>query len=172
MKKTGWLLLTVALLLVCLAGCRKNQTENPDGEENIEAADLQLQSAEASGITSHGWIAESAFPANDALREWYEEAADRENLTNALLYAKGVDGLWHCWLYIGTWQDGDGLEMGRDGNGAIALNHKPQNADAEAGSAGAVYFTLQSEPEPDFDFYINGVSEGILQELSDASVAR
>ncbi len=172
MKKTGLILLTVALLLVCLAGCRKNQTENPDGEENIGAAELQLQSAEASGITSYGWLSESAFPANETLREWYEEAADRENLTNALLYAKGADGLWHCWLYIGTWQESDTLEMGRDGNGAIAINHKPKNPDAEARSAGAWYFTLQSEADPDFDFYINGASEGILQELTDASVAR
>lgn len=179
MKLSLWklgMLLVLTVLLVYAAGCTKNNKDpDTDGDEtagNISVPEILSESE--SGVTCYGWIAESLLPSNTEIKEWYDEARDRETLTNALLYSKGEDGLWHCWLYIGTWKEGDTVAIGRarENEGCTVINHKPQNINAEAGSAGAIYFTVSVNGEPDFDFYVGGVSEGILRVHTDVSVAR
>lgn len=173
MKKTIAVLLAAWMLLLPLSSCTE---KNDKGAETTDAAYEQktLPPTVETGVVQHGWVSEGELPQNAALRDWYDEARGRENLSNSLLYAQEDDGTWHCWLYIGTWRDGDLLRIGcetADPNRVI-LRYIPQYADAALGSTGAHYFTLTGVESPDFSFYLNSDTEGFLSVHSDTSVKR
>ena len=173
MKKTIAVLLAACMLLLPLSACA-GKGENGVETTNATYGEKPLPATVETGVVQHGWISESDFPQNAALRDWYDEARERENLSNSLLYAQESDGTWHCWLYIGAWRDGDILRVGREtaDQSRVLLRYIPQYANAALGSTGAHYFTVTGTDSPDFSFYLNSDTEGFLSVHSDVSVKR
>ena len=171
MKKTKLLqLLLFCLALLCAVSCSKKN----DGTSNGNT-DRVVISAEQSGIRSHGRLTEAELPQNAEILDWYEEAKDREVIPYALLYAKEPsDGVWHCWLYVGTWQEGDTLTLGTlAANGyCVTMDYTTAAEDADAGGEGVFYFTFSCEGEPSFEFSVNGDTDGFVSQHADCSVAR
>ena len=145
-------LLLCLCLLGCFLACEKEETPP---EVDSDATDA--------GLLTQLRIEEDDMPPRRELTEWYEDAEEREQLTNAILYAKDEsDGLWHCWLYIGSHQAGDTLEYSYDSeNDVILFRHTDGDTDT-LGSDGVFYFTLDREEEPAFELYQNGSFVGML----------
>ena len=165
MKKIAILLL-VLCLLSAFGACSKNG-EAGDGTPTI--------SEDASLISSHGWIREDEVMAQKEISEWYAEAADRKVVRNALIYARdSEDGLWHCWLYLGSWGEGDSLSFGADATDGytVVISHMAYSEDDLENSTGAVYFTVACDAEPSFDLYVNNESEGMITTHADTSVKK
>ena len=165
-------LITALLLLgmvLSSASCQSNKQNNAsDGSDRV------IVSATDCGIVSDAWITEAALPQNTEILEWYEESRAREMIPYALLYSKDADdGRWHCWLYIGTWQDGDVLTLGKlDAEGfCVTMDYKTEHTDPQTGAAGAFHFSFSYEGEPSFEFSVNGDSDGMISTISDVSVA-
>ena len=162
---TAILLLSVVLFAVSCSNDKSSQA--PSGDRVvISAAD--------SGILSDGLIPEANLPQNSEILDWYEQAAARELLPYALLYAKdATDGKWHCWLYIGTWQEGDKLTLGSlDTNTfCVAMDYTSEADDPSVGATGAFHFSFTCEGEPSFEFSVNGDTDGLVTTVCDVSVA-
>ena len=165
--------LLLAAVLLCLAACT--------GSSSVEGISTAQQEEERTvpatvetGVVRHGWISATEFLQNDTVRDWYEEAKERESLTNSLLYAQESDGTWHCWLYIGAWREGDLLRIGCEATDQnhVVLRYIPQYVDTVLGSTGAHYFTLTGVESPDFSLYLNSDTEGFLSVHSNTSVKR
>ena len=166
MKTT--LLRTALLLLAILISLASCQDKAADGTDRI------IVSATDSGIVSDGLIPEENLPQNAEILDWYEEAKAREMIPYALLYSKDAsDGLWHCWLYIGTWQKGDSLTLGRlKGDGCcVTMDYATEATDPDTGAAGAFHFSFPYEGEPSFEFSVNGDTDGLISTICDVSVA-
>lgn len=163
-------LLTAALLLLSLllafSACADDKKGNGGDRAVISAAD--------SGIVSDGLIPESELPQSTAIRDWYEESKSRELLPYALLYAKDEsDGKWHCWLYVGTWHEGDKLSLGSltaDGF-CVVMDYVTEATDPETGAEGAFHFSFSCTGEPSFEFSVNGDSDGLITTVLGTSVA-
>ena len=161
-------LLLLALLLASVSCQNGKRDQTPDSSHRV------VLSATDCGIVSDGWIAETALPQNTEILEWYEESKAREIIPYALLYSKDAsDGLWHCWLYVGTWQADDVLTLGKlDTEGfCVTMSYETKRDDPETGAAGAIHFSFSYEGEPSFEFSVNGDSDGMISTISDVSVA-
>lgn len=163
--KHSVLLLLALLLCIPLSACnQKSPNEQDETKPPI--------GAQEAGITSYGKIAEADFPDSTVLREWYDLAKAREYLTNTVLYAKDEAEIWHCWLYIGSYCDGDTLEVAAGStNGEILFRHTAQNTEA-LGFTGAFYFTIENETEPTFTLYQNEEFAGLLQTHADSPTVK
>ena len=165
------ILITVLLLLALLlssVSCQDKQNNASDSSDRV------VISAADCNIVSDGWIAEEALPQNTEILDWYEASKARELIPYALLYSKdATDGLWHCWLYIGTWQKGDTLTLGRlDADGfCLTMDYVTEETDPQTGAAGAFHFSFPYKGEPSFEFSVNGDTDGLISTISDISVA-
>ena len=150
--RTTLCFLLCLLLLASLLACEQEETP-PQVNSNAKDAGLLTQLR----------IEEQDMPPRKELTEWYREAKQREQLTNAILYAKDeTDGLWHCWLYIGSHEPGDTLEYGYDSEtDTILFKHTDQDPDSIV-TKGVFYFTLDREEKPVFELYQNGAFVGML----------
>ncbi len=161
---TALLLLSLSLLL-CSVSC----SDQANGNDRV------ILSTADSGILSDGLIAESSLPQNTEIQDWYEESKSREILPYALLYSKDEsDGRWHCWLYVGTWQDGDSLKLGKlDASGfCVTIDYATPSENPQPGCTGAFHFSFSyDEGEPTFEFSVNGDTDGLISTVSDVSVA-
>ena len=128
------LILLTAVLLFSTCACEKASDPSSTVGELIDSASL---------------------PENATVREWFRKAQEREQLTNALLYSKDSDGLWHCWLYIASYRDGDSISHEVNGDGVTVISATLKDPDA-TDCNGAHYFTLTSDTEPEFELEING----------------
>ena len=163
MKKIVLCLLAISLT-VFLVACKVGDGTSPGNPS---------QTPDLSAISSREWVEAEQLPQNDAVLDWYEDAAAREIVRNALICSLDeIDGLWHCWLYLGAWEEGDSLSFGIDTtNGyTVVINHTAYAEDDGTNSAGAFYFTVASSTEPSFDLYVNQESEGMLVTRSDVTV--
>ena len=127
-----------------------------------------------SGILSDGLIAEASLPQNTEILDWYEVAKARELLPYSLLYSKDEnDGKWHCWLYVGTWQEGDKLSLSKlDASGfCVIIDYTTEAEESETGASGAFHFSFSYEGEPSFEFSVNGDTDGLVTTVSNLSVA-
>lgn len=161
------LLLAALLLTLSLTACRdKDQTDTPTSPE--ESTTIPFSET---GIVSHGTVKEAELPSDTALADWYEQAKAREQLTDALFYAKDAeDGLWHCWLYVGSYREGDSLELGAgSADGTVYIRHTAASPD-EIGAACVFYFTVDREGEPTFELHRNNDISGLLLTLAQAAV--
>ncbi|MBQ7347406.1 MAG: hypothetical protein IJW55_05565 [Clostridia bacterium] len=166
MKKTLLFLLTLCLL-ISVASCAKDGTIEDD--EPLSVA------SDTSAIVSHGWVAENALPQNTALADWYAASSARQIVNNALICSRDDnDGLWHCWLYLGAWEEGDTLSFGADSTDGytVVISHIAYAEDDGDNSTGVFYFTVDSPAELDFDLYVNNDSEGMIVTHSDVSVKK
>ena len=166
-KLTSLALLLIAMIL-CAASCADKPNNTPTDN------DRAVISQEASGIVSDGLISESNLPQNPEILDWYEESKARELLPYALLYSKDAsDGKWHCWLYVGTWQEGNKLTLGRlDTDGfCLTMDYTTAAEISEVGASGAFHFSFAYDGEPSFEFLINGDTDGLIVTISDVSVA-
>ena len=162
-------ILTV-LLCVCLCLGMSACTQN--GNTPDETTETGIPFSET-GIVSHGCVEEADFPTDAAFSSWFALAYNREQLTNALLYAKdGTDGLWHCWLYLGSYTEGDTLELGAvSAQGTVLLRHTA-NDEASLQASCVFYFTVDREAEPEFELYQNGDYAGMLVTLGDKAIKK
>ena len=135
---------------------------NACGMGEGEPSDTGISFAE-SGIKSQGKIEAEAFPDTAAFAEWYGEATEREQLTNALLCEWDEnDGLWHCWLYLGSYTEGDAVELGaQSAQGTVLIRHTAKKVDA-TGAACVFAFMVARDAEPEFELYQNGDFAGLV----------
>lgn len=155
------MLLAMSLLLLLLAACHSTDPA-PTPETGDESA-----SGSTEGLSTPLRYAEGSLPTIPDLTDWYADAVDREQLTNALLYSE-ENGVWHCWLYVGCHSEGDKTTVTvADG----VLNIRVSAAvPAQSGARSVLYFTLESAVEPDANITVNGEDEGILLTHADTSV--
>ncbi len=154
----------LSLLALCLLLCLVSCTEQtpPSDSTNTDDAGLSTE-----GISTPSRYAEAALPDIGDLSQWFERAVDREQLTNAMIYSQEGD-LWHCWLYIGSYAEGDRVQVETDGERLVI---RATVADpAASGSRSVLYFTYSCETEPDAVIEVNGEDEGILLTLADTSL--
>lgn len=169
MKKQILLSLCLCLLLA-FSSCVSPQSSASDTTAQTKIT----VSAEDAGIISHGFIVEEDFPTNERLTEWYADAVTREYVPGAIIYSKDdTDGLWHCWLYLVSYTDGDMVTLrGNNDNGlCVLISHASTHTDA-TGSTGAHYFTVNSESTPSFELTVNGEKEGLIITHADISVSK
>lgn len=153
------MLLAVSLLLL-LAACH-----NTDPTPTPETGDIATGSTE--GLSTPLRYAEVSLPAIPDLADWYADAVDREQLTNALLYSE-ENGIWHCWLYVGCHSEGDKTTV-TVADGVLNIRVSAA-APTQSGARSVLYFTLESAVEPDANITVNGENEGILLTHADTSV--
>ena len=169
MMKTRLLITAILLISLLFSSC--SDTKN---NKQQDGTDREVLSAADSGIVSDGWIAEAKLPQSTEILDWYEVSKARELIPYALLYSKDeADGKWHCWLYIGTWQSGDTLTLGRlDADGfCVTMDYATEATDPALGAAGAFHFSFSFDGEPSFEFSVNGDTDGLISTISDVSVA-
>ena len=153
MRRSWHTILLFLLLCFSLAAC---------GTGEDEPVDTGISFAQ-SGIQSQGKIEAKDFPDIAAFAEWYAQAAEREQLTNALLCEKDEsDGLWYCWLYLGSYTEGDAVELGSESEqGTVLIRHTAK--DAEGTGATCVFaFTVDRDADPAFELYQNGDFAGLV----------
>ncbi|MBE6553386.1 MAG: hypothetical protein E7666_03485 [Ruminococcaceae bacterium] len=154
-------------LVLCLAAMLCACTDSTLPNDKTDPTDTTDSIGSTEGLSTPERYAEAALPALPDLSAWYERAVEREQLTNALIYSQEGD-LWHCWLYVGSYADGDRVEVFSD---AGRLIFRATVADANAsGSRSVLYFTFSCETEPDAVIEVNGEDEGILLTLADTSL--
>ncbi len=169
MKKVLFIVLSLCLLLSAASCKSKNGAADTDAKESRPTV-----SADEAGIVSHGLIDETDFPANEQLTEWYVHAMSLENIAGSLIYSKDdTDGLWHCWVYLVSHGERDGLTLRADTSDGlcIILDYKDDPIEDDALS-GAYYFTVRSDVPPEFDLLVNGEDEGMIITHADSTVAR
>ena len=161
--KTLFCSLLAAILCLSLVGCNNGGNDPLDSDE----------STDAKGVTAHGRVEASDFPANTELTDWYARSMVREQLTNAILCSyEESDGLWHCWLYLGAYQKGDAVAFGASQqDGTVYIRHTAADPDA-SGATGAFYFTVEQADEPTFELYVNGDFVGMIVTLAQGSMKR
>lgn len=171
MKKTLIFSLLLCLLLSC-ASCVSAKEPSINTSDATETR--STVSAEEAGIVSHGFVSEEDFPANTRITEWYADAIVREYVPCSVLYAKDdTDGLWHCWVYLTSWTQGDTVTLSADKTDGVCVIIQHKAADAEStGSTGATYFTVVCNATPTFDLLVNGEEEGLIATHADVSVAK
>lgn len=164
MKKALAVLLLFCLLcpvLSSLSACSRS------GEREEETT---VASREALTPGESVFVPVGELPENDALREWFRAAADREQVPGALLYAADPEtGLWHCWLYCSDRTEGETLSFSVSGS-LVSVLRSPTSGKTDAG--GAVYFTLSLAGEPEFELLLAGENRGILVTHAKTAVLR
>ena len=169
MKRVLFILLSVCLIL-CAASCKSE-----DGATDTDTKETRpTVSADEAGIVSHGFVAETDFPANETLTEWYVNALPLETVAGSLIYAKDdTDGLWHCWAYLVEHGERDTLTLRADTrDGLCVILDYTNDLYTNDTVLGAYYFTVQTESTPTFDLLINGEDEGMIITHADSTVAR
>ena len=163
MKSIRPFLLLLALCLVLGAvSCTEQTPSTGDPADSTNGAELSTE-----GLSEPVRYAEAALPSIDDLTQWFARAVDREQLTNAMIYSQ-EGNLWHCWLYVGSYADGDRVTVETDGERLVL---RANVADPlVSGSRSALYFTFSCETEPDAVIEINGEEEGILLTFADTSL--
>ena len=155
------LLLAVALFCM-LAAC------TPTTPNTSDTTDTSPQTGSTEGLSAPTRYEQSSIPLIPDLNEWFEEARDREQLTNALIYSEEGD-TWHCWLYVGCYAEGDKVSVTVSSDGVLLI--AVTAADPEAsGCRSVLYFTLRSSTEPDADITVNGSTDGILLTRADTAL--
>ena len=169
MKRVLFILLSVCLIL-CAASC-----ESKDGTTDTDTKETRpTVSADEAGIVFHGFVAETDFPTNETLTEWYVDALSIETVSGSLIYAKDdTDGLWHCWAYFVEHGERDGLTLRADTSDGLCviLDHTKDLYTSDT-VLGAYYFTVQADNAPDFDLLVNGENDGMIITHADSTVAR
>lgn len=165
MKKRFLCLLAICLLLTCTA-CARDRNGEQETDAPITASPKE--------IASQGRIAEDALPEDTAVRDWYDDAVARSIVRNTVLFSRGEDGTWGCWLYLGDWTEGDGLTFGADTSDGyrVVISHAAQRTDGEEGAGGVFYFTVQTDAEPEFDLFVNREPEGMIVTHSESVLAK
>ena len=172
MKRTLIFSLLICLLLSCASciGAKEPSIDTSDATDETRPT----VSAAAAGLVSHGFVSEEDFPANARLTEWYADAIEREFVPCSVLYAKDeTDGLWHCWVYLASWAEGDTVTFSADNTDGLCviIQHKAATPDAD-GSTGATYFTVACDAAPAFDLLVNGEDEALIVTHADVSVSK
>ena len=169
MKRLLFILLSVCLIFSA-ASCKSKDAAT----ETDTKAPRPTVSADAAGIVSHGFVAETNLPANETLTEWYVGALSIETVAGSLIYAKDdTDGLWHCWAYFVEHGERDGLTLRADtSDGLCVILDYTNDPLPEDAVLGAYYFTVQADNAPDFDLLVNGEDEGMIITHADSTVAR
>lgn len=162
MKKT--LLCLLAICMIIGLGSCKNRGA---GEEETTAIEVS-----PAKIISLGWLSEADFANDKTVADWYEDASSRTIVKNAVLFALGEDGLWHCRLYLGDWTEGDGLTFGAETSAGycVVISHAAQSTGGETNADKIFAFTVESDEPPRFDLYVNREEEGLIATHSDEPI--
>ena len=166
-KRLTAILLLAVFLLPILSACKEQkQPEQTSPEE--ESTTIPFAQT---GIVLHGELSADELPHDQTLSAWYENAIGRTQLTNAILYAKDpTDGLWHCWLYVGAYQEGDTLELGAiSADGTVYIRHTAADT-AKIGATSVFYFTVERADEPEFEMVQNNDTVGLLLTVGSTAV--
>ena len=151
------LLLALSLALL-LSAC------NSSPAEPSETGDA---TGSAEGLSAPQRYGEAALPAIPDLGEWFGEWCEREQLTNALIYSEEGE-LWHCWLYVGCYAEGDRIDI-TVADGALEISVTAADP-ARTGCRSVLYFTYETATEPDANLTVNGSLEGIHFTHADTSL--
>ena len=160
--ETRLLLLLLCFCILLSASACQSQSEQKEDATSGKV----FKSAEECGVMLYGFFPEKNFPTHPELREWYEAALDREQLTNAIFYSYDqTSALWHCWLYVGERCENDTLNIQiEDSNDTRVLLDGTRKSSASQ-RKGAVYFTIPGASEPRFSLTLDGELTGLLQTL-------
>lgn len=162
MKKT--LLFLLAICMIIGLGSCKNR--------NAEEEDTTVIETSPAEIVSLGWLSEADFANDKTVTDWYEDASSRTIVKNAVLFALGEDGLWHCRLYLGDWKEGDTLTFGAETSEGycVVISHAAQSKGGETNADKVFAFTVENDEPPRFDLYVNREEEGLIATHSDEPI--
>ncbi len=167
LKRLTAALLLAVLLLSMLSACKdeKQPEQTPPEEESTTIPFSQT------GIVLHGEVRADELPNEPTFTDWYERSTIRTQLTNTILYAKDpTDGLWHCWLYVGAYQENDVLELGAiSADGTVYIRHTAADA-SHTGATCVFYFTVERDGEPEFEMVQNNDTAGLLLTVGSTAV--